>query len=395
MGRFGPFAGIGSSSDCLACPKGRTGLRVGASVMEDCTLCPGGTYGNEEALYLPECSGNCTPGKYSFGGLEQCLLCPLGRISPTSGMAECTECTAAASQTASKTTTLGEGETECVCVAGHYRLEHATGFTCALCIEGMECDKAGATTSAVELGRGYWRHDNSSNAIQVCPVKDVCRTAALVTVAGNITILPASSSSSQSPLSVSPLILSPGVETGLKVALAKSCGNGVNTSNITVVTSGGANQAAGTTKTMRQLRQGGPGTLNSSSAAIAAATTVEYTVELSSVELGQHVLHNLTLLHNASSSLSMRSFLSPPPPATTTIDMHNSTTPIATRMTQFVDLLRKSTPSGEFDDMTKERIIVGMPSVSVVTTTCALGHSGPMCMVCDVGYSRWQQTSQC
>ena len=125
-------------------------------------MCKGGTFSNTSGATTARCSGLCPPGKYSDDGYAQCTDCGQGRYQPESNRSLCLSC-------AIKTTTLGEGSTECVCDKGFFGSPASGGGAgaaevkevCTKCPVGFVCEEVGVVVANAELQPGFWRGKES------------------------------------------------------------------------------------------------------------------------------------------------------------------------------------------------------------------------------------------
>ena len=163
-GSFNPVSGSPSADACSLCPEGRWGEKDGATTLKDCTICRGGTFSNTSGATTAQCSGFCPPGKYSDDGAAQCTACGQGKYQINANSFLCLSCL-------TKMTTLGEGNTECVCEKESYMNGNGT---CIACPDDIICDKVGSTLEKMNLKNGTWRPSAESNAIYECPVKESC-----------------------------------------------------------------------------------------------------------------------------------------------------------------------------------------------------------------------------
>ena len=77
-GRYSNITGLINSDDCIKCPAGKVNLDVGASSLMDCKLCAIGKYRNYDMGI--ECVV-CETGKYSFIGSDKCDYCSPGKYA--------------------------------------------------------------------------------------------------------------------------------------------------------------------------------------------------------------------------------------------------------------------------------------------------------------------------
>ena len=75
-GRYSNISGLINSDDCIKCPSGKVNLGIGASSFMDCKLCAVGKYRNYDMGI--ECV-ICATGKYSVSGSEKCEYCSPGK----------------------------------------------------------------------------------------------------------------------------------------------------------------------------------------------------------------------------------------------------------------------------------------------------------------------------
>ena len=171
-----------SSPACTgACPAGHS--------------CPGATITPEEcpeATYCPAGSPvatPCPPGKTSFRSamahVDECVDCPAGKwcssgrridcgagtyndVAGADDQSFCRSCPADADTTGVARTSLAD----CVCKTGSFaRWSHGANetLTCEACPVGHACLEPGATLRALPLERGYWRANNETIDVRLCP----------------------------------------------------------------------------------------------------------------------------------------------------------------------------------------------------------------------------------
>ena len=128
-----------------------------------CNICRGGTFSNTSGAITPLCSGMCSPGKYSDDGYARCVVCGQGKFQTESNSSRCVSCP-------TKTTTLVEGSTACVCEIGFFnktRKRKSSGGgagaavaeeDCIKCPVGFLCDSAGVVVATADLQPGFWRY---------------------------------------------------------------------------------------------------------------------------------------------------------------------------------------------------------------------------------------------
>ena len=122
------------------------------------------------ACTIPECY-RCPPGRYSYPGMAECLLCRVGEIALNESSVECTKCKV-------EETTDGEGSTKCICGAQTYRANDANGSCTACSGNSMDCSAPGTTVASLKIEAGYWRADNGTMSLLPCPVPKACNSSA-------------------------------------------------------------------------------------------------------------------------------------------------------------------------------------------------------------------------
>ena len=101
------------------------------------------------ATTKPVCR-RCVPGRYSYAGMSECILCYKGEIAPREGSKQCTKCDSTAGLT-----TMGTGATACVCQESMYRANDANR-SCVKCRSiGVDCSKPGSTLASLRVDKGF------------------------------------------------------------------------------------------------------------------------------------------------------------------------------------------------------------------------------------------------
>eukprot|EP00948_MAST-09A_sp_MAST-9A-sp1_P003775 g3775.t1 len=86
--------GAGTTPECEVCAHGRyanvsgfcndcsPGTYSDTEAARTCKPCSRGYFGKDKGMTTPECSGQCPVGRYSEGGLSECIECPSGKLAP-------------------------------------------------------------------------------------------------------------------------------------------------------------------------------------------------------------------------------------------------------------------------------------------------------------------------
>jgi len=154
------YATAGNGVSCQPCSPGQIASSAGSLF---CSMCPAGSFTSSSASYT------CTEaqaGFYAGAGATQEMPCAEGRYADTTGRAD-PQCSGACDDgyvcpSGSRSPT--ETSIAPACEATYY-LSNASCFECPL---GTTCAR-GSTLQNLPLLRGYFRLDNTSTDVRLCP----------------------------------------------------------------------------------------------------------------------------------------------------------------------------------------------------------------------------------
>ena len=162
------------AANCTACERGKSLGTPGGQMR--CPLCEAGSFqGDTGGLACVACAA----GKTSYDGWSECRDCRVGEVAAEAGSKTCTKCNLTLGET-----TLGEGQTSCVCGEGLFEARSSSavavgsggGRRCIKCSSSsMDCSSKGNTLADLVVKEGYWRPFNKTATVLPCPIPGACQ----------------------------------------------------------------------------------------------------------------------------------------------------------------------------------------------------------------------------
>ena len=171
IGRYNNNTGSDSINYCLPCPEGKFNNLVGAKNINSCQHCVGGRYRSENMNPGLGCY-LCQNGKYSLSGYSECILCPKGKYNfgnLNEDHINCINC-----PIGKYNILLGlDSEDKCIyCPVGKYSLISGSNSSknCIECSEGKYNDILGASNkeNCKPCPQGKYRKFKGGSSINDC-----------------------------------------------------------------------------------------------------------------------------------------------------------------------------------------------------------------------------------